>query len=116
MGMDFVALLKYAGPDGRVTRALDRLEAESPEEVRELARAMAESGYRGADGGAARWEYVSRPELIDPALGGRPGLPDLGVALWLPEGFALTFGAGAVEVYHLLRWSIFLGEPPLQRA
>ena len=116
MGMDFVALMRYGGPDERVVRALDRLEAGSPVEVRVLARLMHGQGFGLGREEAATWKFISRPELRDRRLARRPGLPNLGVSLWLPQGFSLTFGQDAVEVYHLLRWHFFLTEPDLRRA
>src|SRR5262245_6055269 len=104
MGMDFVALMKYGGPDQSVLRALDRLEAGSPAEVQGLARLMRERGFAAGRQEVPAWEFTSRPELRDPRLAQRPNLPKLGVALCLPEDFILTFGHDAVEVYHLLRW------------
>jgi hypothetical protein len=115
MGMDFVALMKYPGPDERVLRVIDRLEAGSPEEVRALARVLDARGFRYSLEGSAFWEFTSREEMRDPRLGRRPVLPTTDVALWLPEGFRLTFGQDAVEVYHLLRWLFFLREPDLRQ-
>jgi hypothetical protein len=114
--MDFVALMKYGGPDERLARVLDLLEAGSPEEVQALARLLHERGFGLGHKPEATWEFTSRPELRDPRLAHRPSLPNLGVALWLPEGFSLTFGPDGVEVYHLLRWHFFLTEPDLQLA
>jgi hypothetical protein len=116
MGMDFVALMKYGGPDERLSRVLDRLEAGSPEHVRGLARLMHERGFGLGREEPAVWEFRYRPELRDRRLVHRPMLPNLGVSLWLPEGFLLTFGKDAIEVYHLLRWHFFLTEHDLQRA
>jgi hypothetical protein len=116
MGMDFVALMKYGGPDERLARVLDRLEDGSPPEVQALARLMRERRFCFERHERAVWEFRSRPELRDRRLARRPVLPDLAVSLWLPEGFSLTFGPDAVEVYHLLRWLFFLTEPALQRA
>jgi hypothetical protein len=114
MGMDFAALMKYGGPD---EGALDGLETGSPAEVRARGQLLRERGFAPArPEDAAVWEFTSRPEVRDPRLDGRPFLPDQGVALHLPEGFLLTFGPDAVEVYHLLRWFFFLTEPDLQRA
>lgn len=111
MGMDFVALLKYGGPDERLRAVLDELEAGSPPEVQAWAQAW---GLRPNEE-PATWQYHNRPELLDPRLDRRPALPDLRVLLRLPEEFCLTFGADAVEVYHPLRWYHFLTEPALQR-
>lgn len=116
MGMDFTALMKYGEPDERLSRVLDRLEAGSPAAVQALARLMHDRGIGLGRDEAAVWEFTSRPELRDRRLGQRPRVPNLGVSLWLPEGFSLTFGQDAVEVYHLLRWHFFLTEPGLQRA
>jgi hypothetical protein len=114
--MDFVAMLRYGGPDERLSQVLDRLEAGSPAAVQALARLMHERGLGLGRDEAAVWEITSRPELRVRRLGRRPRLPNLGVSLWLPEGFSLTFGRDAIEVYHLLRWHFFLTEPGLQRA
>ncbi len=116
MGMDFVALMGYGGPAERLHRALDRLEIASPEEVRAVARLMHARGHAIDQEGSAGWEYTSRPELRDPRLDRRPALPRSGVALCLPEGFDLTFGPDAVEVYLRLRWLLFLTDPFLRRA
>jgi len=116
MGMDFVALMKYGGPGERLSRVLDRLEAGSPAAVQALARRMHERGLGLGREEPAAWEFTSRRELRNRRLARRPGLPNLGVSLWLPEGFSLTFGRDAVELYHLLRWHFFLTEPGLQRA
>src|SRR5262245_34215786 len=116
MGMDFVALMKYGGPDERVLRALDRLEAGSPEPLRAVRRLMeARRFFNGAEA-AAVWEFRHRGEVRDPRLDGRPRLPRLSATLQLPEGFRLTFGPDAVEVEHLLPWWFFLTEPPFHRA
>src|SRR5262245_60894747 len=116
MGMDFVALMKYGGPDERVRRALDRLEAGSPEPLRAVRRLMEARGFSHGAEEAAVWEFRHRGEVRDPRLDGRPRLPRLSATLWLPEGFLLTFGPDAVEVEHLLRWWFFLTEPPFQQA
>jgi hypothetical protein len=116
MGMDFVALMKYAGPGKRLWRALTRLEAGSPEEIQALAQLMHERVFTGGHHDAAVWSCKARPELRDPTLDCRPALPNVGIALRLPEDFFLTFGHDAVEAYHLLRWHLFLTEPDLQRA
>jgi hypothetical protein len=116
MGMDFVALMKYPGPDERLSRVFDRLEVRSPAEVQALARVMHERGFSVGCNAAAVWEFTSRPELRDRRLGQRPRLPNLGVSLWLPEDFSITFGRDAFEIYHLLRWRFFLTERGLQRA
>jgi len=115
MGMDFTALLKYPGPDDLVLRALDYLEAESPEELTVLYRQLDVWGYGSSGQDPARWVYRSRPEFIDERIGHRPALPDTTVWLSLPEWFFLTFGRDTIEVYHLLRWCIFLREPHLHR-
>jgi hypothetical protein len=114
--MDFVALMKYPGPDERVLRALDFLEAESPEELQGVARVMQEHEFSVGRKETAVWKYQHRPELRDKRLDCRPVLPILGIALHLPEDFFLTFGSDAFEVYHLLRWHFFLEEPDLQEA
>src|SRR5262249_55407981 len=114
MGMDFVALMKYGGPDERLLRVLDRLEAGSPAEVQALTRLMRERGFATGHEATAVWEFMYRTDLRDPRLGRRPRLPSLAVALHLPEDFFLTFGPDAIEVYHLLRWHFFLTEPDLQ--
>jgi hypothetical protein len=115
--MDFVALMKYGGPDKWLHRVLDRLEVESPEEVRRLSQSLDAGGYSTGREEVAVWMFSARrSHLRDPRLDSRPRLPNLGAALCLPEGFFLTFGPDAIELYHLLRWSFFLEEPPIQQA
>jgi len=114
--MDFVALLKYGGPDARALRALDWLEADSPPEIKSLAPLFRERGFSIGDGEATVWEYHHRPDLHDARLNGRPKLPKLEVALHMKEDFFLTFGEDAIEVYHLLRWHWFLKDLALQKA
>src|SRR5262245_46048923 len=116
MGMDFVALMKYGGPGERVRRALDRLEAGSPEPLRAVRRRLEARGFVHGEEAAAVWELRPRGEVRDPRLDGRPRLPRLSATLQLSEGFLLTFGPDAVAVGHLLRWWFFLTEPPFQRA
>lgn len=116
MGMDFVVLLKYGGPDDRVLRVLDWLEVTSPAEVRTARRLIRAHGYHDHADEPAAWVSHRKPELRDPRLDRRPQLPNRDVALRLPEDFFLTFGRDAVEVYHLLRWRAFLTEPDLQQA
>lgn len=117
MGMDFVALMKYTRNEGRLLRVLDALEAGSPAEVQALAGLMHARGMGYPDHEPASfWEFTSRPELRNPRLVRRPLQPNLGAALRLPEGFSLTFGPDAVEVYHVLRWHFFLTDPELRRA
>jgi hypothetical protein len=116
MGMDFVALMKHRGPDEEVLRVLDRLETTSPEEVQTLVRLLQARGFSYPRDDGPAWEFIHRDELRHPRLAQRPALPNLGVTLYLPEGFCLTFGPDAVEVYHLLRWLVFLTEPDLQHA
>jgi hypothetical protein len=111
-----VALLKYRGPDDRLLRVLDRLEAASPPEVLALILLLDARGFASNRRHAAAWEFMDKPELRDPRLPRRPPLPKLDVSLCLPEDFFLTFGPDAIEVYHLLRWCFFLTEPDLQRA
>src|SRR5262249_9575068 len=95
---------------------LDRLEAGSPAGVQTLAGLMQDRGMPNPDHEqVAAWQFTDRPELRDPRLDHRPALPNLGVCLWLPEGVSLTFGPDAVEVYHLLRWHLFLADPDLRR-
>jgi hypothetical protein len=115
MGMDFVALMQYGGPDEPILRVLDRLEVESPVEIKTFAQCMHERGRWFGEEKTAVWKFAKRPELRDPRLEHRPALPNLGVFLQLQEGFFLTFGHDAVRVYHLLRWHAFLTEPELQR-
>jgi hypothetical protein len=116
MGMDFVALMKYAGPNPRLLRTLDDLETGSPAELRDVTRLMADRGFTvNPDRCPAAWESLKEPPE-GPSLHRRPDLPTLDVALHTPEDFFLTFGPDAVEVYHLLRWLFFLTDPPLQAA
>jgi hypothetical protein len=113
--MDFVALLKYAGPDERTHAALDRLEAGSPEELRALVGVMHEHGWDYGHEGPALWRCRGRPDLRDPRLRCRPELPNLGASLHLAEDFFLAFGPDEVEVYHPLPWELFLTNPAVQR-
>jgi hypothetical protein len=114
MGMDFVTLLRYAGPGAPVLRALDALEAGSPAELQAVARLLGARGFSLGDEAAAVWKVHHRGEVREPTLDRRPALPKLGAALHLPEGFLLTFGPDTVEAHHLLRWGFFLTEPALQ--
>jgi hypothetical protein len=116
VGMDFVALMKYPGPDERLQAVLDGLEIGSPEEVRSLAQLLKARGFAIGQQERAVWTFTDRLELRDPRLDWRPTLPTLKTALHLPEEFFLTFGPDAIEVYHTLRWHFFLEEPDLQRA
>jgi HEAT repeat protein len=110
--MDFVALMKYPGPGPPLGDALDRLEAESPEELKDLRRVMEARGSSRRDQSGATWgRWTSDREVL-----GQPGLPDTWAELHTPEDFYLSFGADTVRVYHLLRWHSFLTEPPLQAA
>src|SRR5262245_32120682 len=59
MGMDFVAMLKHRGPDERLSRVLDRLEAGSPAEVQALARLMHDRGLGLGREETAAWEFTS---------------------------------------------------------
>jgi hypothetical protein len=113
MGMDFVALMRYASPDASALRAL---EADSPAELKDLARLMRGKGFGFAlknDLRSAIWE--DNAGVDGPRFDRRPELPTLKVALHTPENFFLTFGRDAFEVYHLLRWVFFLTDPALQR-
>src|SRR5262245_41486947 len=85
MGMDFVALMKYGGPDERVLRALDRLEAGSPEPLRAVRRLMEARRFFNGEEEAAVWEFRHRGEVRDPRLDGRPRLPRLSATLSYTE-------------------------------
>jgi hypothetical protein len=110
--MDFVALMRYAGPD---ERALGALEADSPAELKAVARLMRAQCFRLDNGlRSAAWE--DNAGVDGPKLDRRPALPTLSFALHTPEDYYLTFGRDAFEVYHLLRWLFFLTDTDLQRA
>jgi hypothetical protein len=115
MGMDFVALMRYAGPKGPALHALDALEDDSPAELKFAARVMEEEGFKhNSRLRSAVWELNAGVD--GPRFDQRPDLPTLAVALHTPEDFFLTFGGDAFEVYLLLRWSFFLTAFALQRA
>jgi hypothetical protein len=111
MGMDFVALMRYARPD---EIALDALEADSPAELKAVARLMRSLGF-GLNNGLRSAVWEDNAGVDSPRLDRRPDLPTLKMALHTPEDFYLTFGRDAFEVYHLLRWMFFLTDPDLQR-
>jgi len=111
MGMDFVALLKYGGPDDPVLRNVESLAAGSPPELKVLSTLFRERKYSWGQGTGSVW--TSGHEHI---CDGRPALPNLTVALRTPDDFFLTFGKDTIRVYHLLRWLFFLTDPILQKA
>ncbi|MBV9125745.1 MAG: HNH endonuclease [Planctomycetes bacterium] len=113
MGMNFVALMEYAGPDERILRVLDSIAGDSPGELKVVARIMKEQGFAVHPDGAAGWECWKSEE---PKLDQRPKLPNLEVALHTPEDFFLIVGRDAIAVWHLLRWRSFLTKPALQHA
>lgn len=110
MGMDFLALICYPGP-AAVEAAIRRLEAEEPPEFRAVVALGRQTGWAFANGGIDRgWDLFKDETRIT----GRPRLPSVEHSLWFTSGFALTFGADTVRVYHLLRWRAFLAEPEWQ--
>jgi len=114
MGMDFVALMRYAGPQGPAVRAIDALESNSPADLKATACLMTTEGFAHTNRlRSAVWELNAGVD--GPRFDERPVLPTLAVALHTPEDFFLTFGGDAFEVYVLLRWQFFLTAPALQR-
>ena len=51
MGADFVALVKYRGPDARLAEVLTQLEKDSPEELKQLRRIMDARGFAACSWG-----------------------------------------------------------------
>lgn len=113
MGMDFVALMKYRGPDVRLSDALSLLQRDSLEELK-LARDLMDTlGFRCRNRNPAGWETTDGNSL---GLDFQPNLPDVAVSWWTPEEFSLTFGTDTIQVYHLLRWHSFLIDSRMQEA
>jgi hypothetical protein len=116
VGMNFVALMKYGGPDERVLHALDSLEAGSPEELRAVGRLLKEKGFAISPDGRTAWERWQAGEVEGQTFPRRPALPDLTADLHTPEVFFLHFGPDAFDVWHLLRWHCFLTDRAIQSA
>jgi hypothetical protein len=113
MGMNFVTLMKYAGPDENVIRIVDALAEKSPDDVRALAGLFRERGFPDlGQGTCSQWEDLFEEKPYDC----RPSLPNMRISLGTPEDFFLTFGRDIVQVWHLLRWIYFLTDPILQPA
>lgn len=113
MGMDFVALMKYRGPDVRLIQTLSRLQRDSPAELKLVRDLMDTLGFRCHERSPAGWESADGSSL---GSGFQPNLPDMAVRWWTPEEFSLSFGEDTIRVYHLLRWHYFLTDPQLQEA
>lgn len=113
MGMDFVALMKYHGPDAYLAKTLCRLQDRSPEELRIARNLMDALDVRCCERYPAGWESADWIRLSSTF---QPNLPDVAVSWWTAEEFSLTFGADTIRVYHLLRWHYFLTRSQLQAA
>ncbi|MGE3807786.1 MAG: hypothetical protein AB7K24_24245 [Gemmataceae bacterium] len=115
MGLDFTALIHYAGPSGDALKAISRLER--GEEEPALAEVIAcglrnDFAFAKGEPHAAFWRSLKD---YDKRLARRPVLPSLKLCLDLPSDFSLTFGRDTVWVYHTLRWIFFVTEPEWQR-
>jgi HEAT repeat protein len=113
MGMDFLALMKYHGPNLHLAAMLCRLQLGSPQELKIARDLMDTLGVRCKERNPAGWESADGASLGSTF---RPNLPDMGVSWWTAEEFSLTFGADTIRVYHLLRWHSFLTDSQLQSA
>jgi hypothetical protein len=115
MGLDFTALIHYAGPTADLLQAVARLER--GEEHPALAEVVTcglryDFAFAKRAGQQAFWRSSADYEQ---RLARRPALPFLEACLDLPSDFSLTFGQDAVCVYHMLRWMFFVREPEWQR-
>lgn len=104
---DFSVILPYDFDLKVVERSLVRLESgEEPEPFSALLALWEQADLRVDNdyGWRSAQNYEHRLHI-------RPPLPDTGVQLWMPSGFALSFGRDSIWFYHPLRWSIFAADP-----
>lgn len=113
MGMDFVALMKYRGPDAYFAEMLCRLQHGSLDELKIARNLMDALDVRCHERNPAGWESADGVIL---GSASQPNLPNLDVNWWTAEEFSLTFGADTIRVYHPLRWHYFLTHSQLQSA
>jgi hypothetical protein len=114
MGMDFSALMCYRGPmDNDFFSAIDQLESSPHHPKLEAVVNFGQDqdfAFAAETETNATWRIDWQTQLLS-----RPKLPDLAYYLNLPSGFDLTFGHGAILIYHPLRWIFFITDEQWQR-
>ncbi|MCP4020288.1 MAG: hypothetical protein GY729_00470 [Desulfobacteraceae bacterium] len=109
--MDFTALIKYEIPDKDRLNAIYSLERTSPQQVRRVTENWRTYKYADISINYPIWvKNFGEQEQIP-----RPELPTLKASLRMPEGFFITFGYDSMEIYHFLRWQIFLTDKLWQK-
>jgi hypothetical protein len=116
MGLDFTALVHYAGPSGDVLQSIARLEAGEEDTVLAEVVACGQRNDFAFAMGPAPCPFWRSLNDYEHRLPHRPSLPSLEACLELPSGFSLTFGRDTVWIYHMLRWIFFVTEAEWQEA
>jgi hypothetical protein len=114
MGTYLIALMEYAGLTERVAAVLDRLENYPTREALGAFGIDLPDDLYSPQTDHAEWDWTSR-EVLPNTHPVRPALPDMSVALIMPEPWSLNFGSDTIRADFNHRWGMFLSDVEQQQ-